>query len=78
MSQSQINSDPELTTGTSPSTPRWVKLFGIMALGIVLLLGIMLLAGGEHSPSRHLQPTNITVESTEPVSGHTPPIQHGG
>jgi hypothetical protein len=34
-----------------PGTPRWVKVFGIIAIVLVLLIGIMLLTG--HGPGRH-------------------------
>jgi ABC-type transporter Mla subunit MlaD len=37
-----------------PSTPRWVKVFSIIAIVVVLLFVIMLLAGhgsGRHAPS---------------------------
>jgi hypothetical protein len=38
------------------STPRWVKIVGIITLVLVLLVGIMLLAGvgGHHGPGRHM------------------------
>jgi hypothetical protein len=43
--------DPDLTTGT----PRWVKVFGIIAAVVVLLFVILLIAGGgQHGPGRHL------------------------
>jgi hypothetical protein len=35
-------------------TPRWVKVFGLIALVLILLTGVMLLAGhgpGQHAPS---------------------------
>ena len=50
------------------STPRWVKIVGIIALVLVLLVGIMLLTGvgGDHGPGRHI-----------PSGGHTRPIEHG-
>jgi hypothetical protein len=53
------------------STPRWVKIAGIIALGLVLLIGIVLLTGvgGDHGPGRHLP-------SGAP-GGHTSPIAHG-
>lgn len=35
------------------STPRWVIVFGIIALVVVLLFVILLLIGGGHSPRRH-------------------------
>ena len=36
-----------------PGTPRWVKVFGIIAIGLVLLVVILLLTGG---PGRHMGP----------------------
>ena len=43
-------------------TPRWVKIFGIIALALVLLIGVMLLSGGEHGPGRHMPPTEISTQ----------------
>jgi hypothetical protein len=35
-------------------TPRWVKVFGIIALILVVLIVVMLIAGrGGHGPGRH-------------------------
>jgi|GEM_PF-659910 len=34
------------------STPRWVKVFGIIALLLVLLFVVLILTGG-HDPGRH-------------------------
>jgi hypothetical protein len=34
-------------------TPLWVKLFGGVALAIVLLFVILLVVGGGHGPGRH-------------------------
>jgi hypothetical protein len=35
-------------------TPRWVKVSGIIALALVVLLVVMVIAGrGGHGPSRH-------------------------
>lgn len=40
--------------GSPPSTPRWVKGFGIIALVLVLLVVFMLFTGGgRHGPGRH-------------------------
>jgi hypothetical protein len=38
-----------------PGTPRWVKVFGIIAIGLIVLVVILLLVGGpgRHGPSRH-------------------------
>lgn len=42
-------------------TPRWVKIVGITALVLVLLVGVMLLTGmgGNHGPGRHLRPSGV-------------------
>jgi hypothetical protein len=53
-----------------PGRPRWVKVFGIMALVLILLFGILLLA----DPSRH--GTGRHTQSGDP-GGRTPPIEHG-
>ena len=34
-----------------PGTPRWIKVFGIIAIVVVLLVVFMLLTG--HGPGRH-------------------------
>ena len=39
---------------TAPSTPRWVKVSGIVTILVVLLvLVVMLASGGGHGPGRH-------------------------
>ena len=35
------------------ATPRWVKVFGLIALMLVLVVIVLLLAGGDHGPGRH-------------------------
>ena len=57
--------------GSLPSTPRWVKVFGIIVIVVVLLVGIILITGvgGPHGPSRH-------IPSGDP-GGPTPPIEQG-
>jgi hypothetical protein len=49
-----------------PGTPRWVKVFGIIAIGLVLLVVILLLTGGlgRHGPGRH-KPSNVTQHSAQ-------------
>ena len=47
---------PDDDTGT----PRWVKVFGIIALAVVLLFVFLLLTrgpGGGHGPNRHMAPS---------------------
>jgi hypothetical protein len=45
-----------------PGTPRWVKVFGIIALVLVLFVILMLTGvfGGEHGPGRHTPPFSVT------------------
>jgi hypothetical protein len=39
--------------GSATSTPRWVKVFGVVVIGLILLVGIMMLSGG-HGPGAHV------------------------
>ena len=36
-----------------PGTPRWVKVFGIIAAAVILLFVILLHTHGPHRPGRH-------------------------
>ena len=49
--------DPETTAAPvapTAGTPRWVKVFGAIALAVIVLFVVVLLArGGEHGPGRH-------------------------
>ena len=38
--------------GSSTGTPRWVKVFAVIALVVVVLFVVLLLTGG-HGPRRH-------------------------
>ena len=66
MSQIHVAPDRGSTTSTPPSTPRWVKVSGIIVIVLVLLVGIMLLVGGgEHGPGRHAPLTAPIEYSTQ-------------
>ena len=62
MAQNDVKSDRR----SAPSIPRWVKLFGIIALVLLLLFGGMLLTGpGQHGPGRHMPapvPTSAVLQ----------------
>lgn len=58
--------------GTSTSMPRWVKVFGIVALIIIAMLVVLqFVGGGNHSPGRHSAspagPDAFTARSERPV-----------
>jgi hypothetical protein len=52
--------------GATTGTPRWVKVFGIIAIVLVLLFVILLLTGRGHGPARHLS-------SGDPPASHARP-----
>jgi hypothetical protein len=66
---SQTHEEPD--RGSTTKAPRWVKVFGIIALVLVLLVVIIMFTGvgGKHGPSRHIPSGN--------PGGHTPPIEQG-
>ncbi|MDP9203705.1 MAG: hypothetical protein M3P26_17515 [Gemmatimonadota bacterium] len=69
-----VEPDQESTT----STPRWVKVFGIIAIVVALLFVILLLAGGgRHGPGRHRLsdggPGGQTPPASVTESGRAPP-----
>jgi len=40
--------------GSPPTTPGWVKVFGAIGIVLVLLIGVLVFAGGgSHGPARH-------------------------
>jgi hypothetical protein len=58
MSQTHVESDHE----SRPSTPHWVKVSGVIVIVIVVLIGIMVLSGGEHGPNRHTPAIEQTTQ----------------
>ena len=72
---------PEKDAQTA-GTPRWVKVFAIIALLVVVLVVVSVLTGrgGPHSPRRHIapaetEPAGATGRHTGPPPGvtHTQP-----
>ena len=47
------DSGAELEEGSDPGTPLWVKVFGFVAVVVVVLFVVLLLAGRGHGPGRH-------------------------
>jgi hypothetical protein len=62
--------------GTTTGTPRWVKVFGAIALVVIMLfVVVVLVGGGEHGPGRH-----TPGGGSDPSGGHTGPprgVEHG-
>jgi hypothetical protein len=52
--------------GPTAGPPRWVKVFAIITLALVVLVLIVLLAGGNHGPGRH--------QSSRAPDGHLPSV----
>ena len=60
--------------------PRWVKLFGLIALILVLaLVVVVLVVGGEHGPGRHAVggPAAQREMAAERSTGGAPPPGRG-
>lgn len=62
------------TEDRPPTTPRWVKVSGLIVIVLLLLYGILELigVGGDHGPGRHGRHTP-SGEQTTPSGDHTPP-----
>jgi hypothetical protein len=64
------------TADRPPSTPRWVKVFGII-VGVVVLLvvAMMFIGGGEHGPGRHTPSGDAggQVPPSSVMEDHAPP-----
>jgi hypothetical protein len=73
-----IGPDRESSTGT----PRWVKVFGVIAFVVVVLFVVVMLIGGsDHGPGRHTPGGGGSNTSSDtPAGGHTGPppgFEHG-
>lgn len=65
------------TEDQPPSTPRWVKVSGIIAIVLILLFVIINLTGigGNHGPSRHM-PGAKQIEQEAPGDRVPPGVGH--
>lgn len=71
------NPEPREHTRGDTGTPRWVKVLGVIALVLALLVVVLLLTDRGHGPGRHTPSGGDTVhpsvmESTGPAGGHAP------
>jgi hypothetical protein len=58
--------------GSMGGTPRWVKVFGIVALILILVFVISLLAGVRHGPGMH-----TPSGGAGGYTGYSSVIEHG-
>jgi hypothetical protein len=61
---------------SSTGTPRWVKVFGVVAFVVVVLfVVVMLIGGGEHGPGRHTPGGGSDTSRVH--TGPPPGFEHG-
>jgi ABC-type transporter Mla subunit MlaD len=57
---------PQSDSNSDTGTPRWVKVFGVISVIVVLLFVIMLFAGGgRHGPGRHMPRPSATAPAVQ-------------
>jgi hypothetical protein len=67
--------EPPYTDPSPPGTPRWVKVFGVIAAVLVVVFIVLLLFGGGHGPGRHGSGTG--AESPTSHTDLPPGFDHG-
>jgi hypothetical protein len=73
MSDSSFDRDPDVGGEPGPTgTPRWVKVFGVVALVLVLIVIVGLVTGG-HGPSRHMPSGDAGTSPGSAPPDHKPP-----
>jgi hypothetical protein len=61
-----------------PGTPRWVKVIGIVLLGVLLLaLAVTVIGGGQHGPGMHSGTGAFPGSSESDPSGHNQAVTRG-
>ena len=63
MADLSTNPDRNGDNDDNVGTPRWVKVFGIISLVVILIFIILMLTRGSHGPSRHTSGTNSLTPS---------------
>lgn len=54
-----------------PGVPRWVKIFALLALAVVLVLVVVMLLGGEHGSGRHSSASGNPQHAAVMYAGNT-------
>ena len=58
--------DPEADEVGPPSTPGWVKVFGVLTVLVAALFVVLMLAGGHHGPGRHFRSNTPAGQAAPP------------
>jgi hypothetical protein len=45
--------DDAVMTDEGDATPLWVKVFGVVAIVVIIGLVVLVVVGGDHGPGRH-------------------------
>ena len=66
--------DSKRSTGDYPGPPRWVKVFGIVVLALILVVVLVMVTGigGEHGPGRHMRSGGAGGGTPRPVGVQRP------
>ena len=60
---------PSETSGEAERMPRWVKVFGIIGLVLLVLFIVLQFIGGNHGPGRHLPSSSLREDQAVPGAG---------
>jgi hypothetical protein len=66
----------DATAAPAGGTPRWVKVAGVIALVVLVMLLVALLTGGKHGPGRHLGDRGaraVLAVAPNALGEHSPP-----
>jgi hypothetical protein len=67
------DSAPKTPVPERPGVPRWVKVFGLIALAIAVILAVLMLLGVEHGPGLHSRAESVPAIPAQ-TSVHTTPV----
>jgi hypothetical protein len=63
--------DGDAGRGSRPGTPRWVKVFAVIAAIVILVFVILLVTGNDHGPGRHSGSDDVKGH-VRPADAHSP------
>jgi hypothetical protein len=65
MTRTWLNRPPYLHSSGDTGTPRWVKIFAIIALvPVLLIVSMMFIGGGDHGLGRHTRSIEHGVQKS--------------